>query len=210
MVLEGHDGKKDVTEYYLTLFNSFDGSSKFLGVVSTTRVVCANTARAAIKGAVSKFSIRHTSGWKANIEEARTALKLSVNYSVAFEQIVREQLFDVAMSVDEMKAFAADLVDVKGGNAGTSAVAKRQNIADNLTGLFIHSDTIAGTPIAGTRFAAYNAVTEYVDHKSPVRGGAELDKSGVAALRAQRTILNLAADTDQTLKASAWKLLTTV
>ncbi|MEI4884304.1 DUF932 domain-containing protein, partial [Klebsiella pneumoniae] len=77
MVLEGPDGQRDVTEYWLTLFNSFDGSSTFFGIVSTVRVVCANTARAAINGAVSKFSIRHTNGWRDNVTQAREALKLS-------------------------------------------------------------------------------------------------------------------------------------
>jgi phage/plasmid-like protein (TIGR03299 family) len=208
MVLEGKDGQLDVTEYYLTLFNSFDGSSTFFGLISTVRVVCANTARAAIKGAISKFSIRHTAGWKANVEEARSALKLSLNYSVAFEKIVRDQLFDVAMTTVEMRNFANELVGLNDVKTGGKAAIRRGNIADHLTGLFISSPTIAGTAIEGTRFAAYNAVTEYMDHKSTVRGGADLEGADLAALRAQRTILNMAADTQNDLKTDAWRLLT--
>lgn len=206
MVLEGNDGQ-DVTEYYLTLFNSFDGRSTFFGIVSTVRVVCMNTARAAIANAKSKFSVHHTSGWKAGVEDARNALKLSVNYSAAFEAIVRDQLFSVPMTPVEMKNFAEDLVDLKAAKAGSPAVAKRQAVADHLTGLFISSPTIAGTPIAGTRFGAYNAVTEYVDHKSTVRGTADLGEAEVAAVRYQRNLLNLASDNDPSLKTNAWKLL---
>jgi hypothetical protein len=44
---------------------------------------------------------------------------------------------------------------------------------------WISSPTIA--PNAGTRWAAYNAVTEYVDHYSKVRGG---DDQSARALRA--------------------------
>lgn len=208
MTLEGPDGQLDVTEYYLTLFNSFDGSSTFFGLISTVRVVCANTARAAIKGALSKFSIRHTAGWKANVEEARSALKLSVNYSAAFEKIVRDQLFDVSMNADEMRGFANKLVKLDQVKANTGAATRRGNIADHLTGLFISSPTIAGTAIAGTRFAAYNAVTEYMDHKAMVRGGSELDDSALATLRATRSILSMASDGQSDLKTDAWKLLT--
>ena len=214
MVLE-KDGLKDVTEYYLTLFNSFDGSSTFFGLISTVRVVCANTARAAIKGAISKFSIRHTSGWKANVEEARSALKLSINYSVAFEAIVREQLFDVPMTLDEMKGFAADLTGINKVQESThhqSAFVKRTNTMNGIVKLFVESPSIKGTAIEGTRFAAFNAVTQFADHQvTNLRGGSGKTEGELAVLRATRAVANMAADKPQTdIKTDAWKLLTTV
>lgn len=206
MTLEGKDGELDITKYYLTLFNSFDGSSTFFGIISTVRVVCANTARAAIAGAVSKFSIRHTSGWKGNVAKAREALKLAYKYEEAYETKVREELFGVPMTLDEMKVFATDLTEVKKAKEG-QAQTQRQNVANGILKLYVESPTIKGTPIAGTRFAAYNAVTEYVDHKQNIRG-ANKEGANVDTLRATRTILNLANDTDTTLKARAWSLLT--
>jgi len=214
MVLEGKDGQLDVTEYYLTLLPSFDGSSSLIGLISTVRVVCANTARAAIAGAISKFSIRHTSGWRANAAEARNALKLSVNYSVAFEEIVRTKLQGVAMSVDEMKGFAADLTrvnDTKESTHHQSAFVKRTDTMNHIVKLFIESPSIKGTAIEGTRFAAYNAVTQFADHEvTGLRGGSGKSEAELGVLRATRSILNMAVDTQTDIKADAWRLLTTV
>lgn len=65
---------------------------------------------------------------------------------------------------------------------------------------WISSPTIA--PNAGTRWAAYNAVTEYVDHYSKVRGG---DDHSARALRAV-TI----GSTAQAMKANAFRILQTL
>ena len=58
-------------------------------------------------------------------------------------------------------------------------------------------------PNSGTRWAAYNAVTEYVDHYSKVRTSG--DERSARALRAV-TI----GSTAQTLKANAFRMLQTL
>ena len=58
-------------------------------------------------------------------------------------------------------------------------------------------------PIAGTRWAAYNAVTEYVDHYSKVRTTG--DQRSVRALRAVSV-----GSTAQVLKTNAFHLLQTL
>ena len=58
-------------------------------------------------------------------------------------------------------------------------------------------------PIAGTRWAAYNAVTEYVDHYSKVRAAG--DPQSVRALRAVT-----GGSTAQTLKTNAFRMLQTL
>ena len=65
------------------------------------------------------------------------------------------------MYLDEMRQFAAQLVDVEGADSATSA-RNRRDRASAIVKLWTSSPTIA--PIAGTRWAAYNAVSEYVDH----------------------------------------------
>ena len=65
-----------------------------------------------------------------------------------------------------MRDFAAELVDVAGADSRTAA-RNRSERAAGIVKLWTSSPTIA--PIAGTRWAAYNAVTEYVDHYAKVR-----------------------------------------
>ena len=62
-----------------------DGSSAFKIIVTPVRIVCANTQRFAIDRAKATFSIRHTNGARAAIQDARNALGLTWRYMDAFE-----------------------------------------------------------------------------------------------------------------------------
>ena len=62
------------------------------------------------------------------------------------------------MYLDEMRQFAAQLVDVEGADSATSAHNRRDR-ASAIVKLWTSSPTIAGTC-----WAACNAVSEYVDH----------------------------------------------
>jgi len=67
-----------------------------------------------------------------------------------------------------------------------TATERSKTIAANrmhsLTGLFVDAATNAN--IRGTRWAGYQAVTEYLDHAAPVHGKTTVDKAVNRALRA--------------------------
>lgn len=202
MVFDGKDGTKDRTDFYLAALNSHDGSSAFRFLVSPVRIVCANTQSAAIGSAKASFSIRHTGGARASIQEARQALKVSWRYIEAFEAEAA-QLYTTPMDTEEMRRFAHTLLEVD--SAGTAATLRhRQERANGIVKLWTSSPTIA--PIAGTRWAAYNAVTEYLDHVVPVRGARTAAAANTA--RALRTVT--AAAGSGSLKAQAFRLLQTL
>jgi phage/plasmid-like protein (TIGR03299 family) len=203
-ILEGKEGQ-DVTEYYLGLFNSHDGNSALFGVITPVRVVCANTAAVAIKGAHSRFSVPHTSGWANAVEEARKKLGLTLAYQKSFEDEVRE-LFAQPFSTEEAKGFIEELTALGQAEMGSATATRRQNEANAILKLFVESPTIAGTPVAGTKWGAFNAVSEYVDHFQSVRGGKD-DVEVEGILRATRTLTS-AASSSSGLKVSAWQLLT--
>lgn len=63
---------------YFALQNSHDGSGAFKGQATTTRIVCANTARIAdmdAKARGTEFTFRHTKNVGERIEEAKVALE---------------------------------------------------------------------------------------------------------------------------------------
>jgi Domain of unknown function (DUF932) len=66
----------------------------------------------------------------------------------------------------------------------------------------VNSPAIA--PIAGTHWAAYNAVTEYLDHIVPVRG--VRNARDASAARALRGITG----STQSMKAQAFRMLQTL
>ena len=89
------------------------------------RIVCANTQTAAAIGrAQASFGISHTGCARAALQEARRTLKLSWRYVEAFET-ESAQLYAQAMYLDEMRQFAAQLVDVEGADSATSARNRR-------------------------------------------------------------------------------------
>jgi phage/plasmid-like protein (TIGR03299 family) len=198
MTFDGIDGSKDRTDFFLAALNSHDGSSKFRFLVTPIRIVCANTQTVAIEAAATSWGIRHTGGARVAIQEARTTLRLSWRYKNAFEEEAA-QLYSQAMDVDQVREFAAELLEVDKADSRTAARNRSQR-AGSIVKLWTSSPTVA--PIAGTRWAAYNAVTEYVDHYAKVRTSG--DQAAARALRA--VTIGSAA---QTLKARAFRLLQT-
>ena len=203
MTFTGHDGTPDTTEWYLAALNSHDGSSKFRLLLTSVRIVCANTQAAAIAGAKSTFGIRHTSGAGAAIHEARTALGLAWRYMDAFESEAAA-LYAAPMELEEMRSFATHLVKANDAAATATARRNRQQQANGIVKLWTSSPTI--TPIAGTRWAAYNAVTEYFDHFAPVRGARTT--RAAADTRALRTVTP--GSTVDTMKVDAFRQLQTL
>ncbi len=101
-----------------------------------------------------------------------------------------------------MRRFAGELVDVDGAESKTTA-RNRRDTANAIVKLWVSSPPTVAPPIAGTRWAAYNAVTEYVDHYSKVRAAG--DPQSVRALRAVT-----GGSTAQTLKTNAFRMLQTL
>lgn len=185
-------GGKDAVDLNLVALNSHDGNSAFRFLVSPVRVVCANTQAMAIRTAKASFSIRHTSNAGRELQEAREALGLTWKYVEAY-QAEAEALLAKRYTNKQFDAYAAQLFNVKDdGKASKRALQNR----DGLVSLYRDSDTLTG--IRGTRWGAYQAVTEYVDHYAPANG---IDQ---ALARATRTITSHKADN---LKKAAFALL---
>ncbi|WP_333890846.1 DUF932 domain-containing protein [Mycolicibacterium gadium] len=202
MTFEGRDGSKDRTDWYLAALNSHDGSSKYRLLLTSVRIVCANTQSAAIAGAKSTFGIRHTAGARVAIHEARNALGLAWHYIDAFETEAAA-LYAAPMDLDEMRQFATTLVKADDKTASVTARRGRQQQVSAIVKLWTSSPNIA--PIAETRWAAYNAVTEYLDHFQPVRGArTSRDAADTRALRAVTPGSGV-----ETLKLDAFRLLQT-
>ncbi|GAA1771988.1 DUF932 domain-containing protein [Nonomuraea bangladeshensis] len=191
-------GGFDQIDLYLAAFSRHDGWGAFTTVATPVRVVCANTERAALANHASKFTVRHTGNVAGRIAEAREALKLTWKHGEAFAAEA-EKLLAVPMDVKEFRQFATRLHPLP---ADAKELAKRNHdlAMRELEYLFAQAPT--QEPIRNTRWAAYNAVTERLDHKSPVFGSRD-----VATVRAERALLD---DHDNAkIKARAFRLLAT-
>lgn len=133
---------------------SYDGSWKFGTAMSGVRVVCANTANMAFRGAVSKWSTKHTKNAVNRIDEARKSLKLAYNYADTFEAEMN-LLLESEFTKSQFETMVTDLFPK---TASEPAPFSREQYG--LIGLLESSPTIPDE-IRYTRWGALNAVTEY-------------------------------------------------
>ena len=186
----------DAYKCFLTLLNSHDGSTALSAAVTPVRVVCANTARAALRRARHQWTARHTSGLTTRVDEARRTLHLARQHTAALRD-TGEQLLAQHFTPDEFDRMVRALMPLD--DDATERRASRIRAAhENLHRLFTEAPT--QDSIRGTRWAALQAVTEFADW-GPLRGDDPGNRRrATRLLTEQPTPLKLAA-TDYLLAA---------
>lgn len=197
-------GGHDPVNLYLIALNSHDGTSAFRLLVSAVRVVCANTQAAALRQARASFSIRHTRNAAGQIEQARQALGLTFAYAEQF-QAEADAMIAQAMTDAQFEQIIAGIwaEPTVTATRSTRGAKRSQTIAaDRRSALLsLWRDSPTNTDIRGTQWAAYQAVTEYVDHFAPVA-----DRRDAATARAERAITSATAER---VKTRAFDLIRT-
>lgn len=199
-ILFNNLGPAERTELYLCALDSKDGSTSFQFVVSPIRWVCSNTVAAGMRQAKARFSARHTKGSaRQHVLEARRILGLTFQYTDALNEEMKT-LIDQEYSDQQFQRLTASLYPTPRDTDPDSQRARNQAAhRDTLRTLWAESPTLAG--IRGTKWAAYNAVTEYVDHYHPMHGAKGRDPEESRALQ----VVNGLADK---VKERAFALLT--
>jgi phage/plasmid-like protein (TIGR03299 family) len=188
-----HGDGSPYADYILGMWGH-DGRHGFTLASTDVRVVCWNTASAAVAGAKDKVTIRHTPNMASRVEAARKALDIHAKY-VETLQAVLTDLSKRPMTIDEVTNFTVSLLPANPDvERAFRTEAERKAIVD----LFSGSATLDG--VANTAYRAYQAVAEYTDHVKDYR----TTKTGSALDRQAMSIIDgPAAD----LKATAIRLL---
>lgn len=156
----------DITDQYLLLTNSHDGSSSLRVFFTPIRVVCANTlAVAQRQGQGQGISVIHKGDLSSKVRQAQRVLGLAEQFFAGVgEQI--ERFARHSPSQDQLdRYFEQVLPDPLAGPS-----TRIRNIRREFHRLFeegIGHDQIG---IRHTTWTALNAVTEYVDHYRSTRG----------------------------------------
>lgn len=189
-------GGKDRVDLYVSALNSHDGSKAFRVITTPVRVVCANTQAAALGNHEAMFSKRHTRGNGGAVQRARETLDMTFKYADLFEAEA-EKMIQTSMTNASFARLVDNLYPVLDGES--ELVQERQQARQNdLYNLFTESPTLS--EVRGTRWAGYQAVTEYLDHFVNIPG-----KDGEAELVARADKV-FAGEFDG-WKESAFKLL---
>jgi len=195
--------KGDPVEKYLLLTTSHDGSLALQIHTTPIRVVCGNTHTVALSHGRQYASIKHTSAVHLRIEEAQKALARGETY---FEDYVREarQLSRQYMGSTNMARFTKKLLGINDANAhkvnSQTEVAQRE-----INELFITGRGQDLPEVRGTAWAAYNAVTEYVDYRSRVQKVGNVTQGSLVAQ--DRRLHRSWYGRGQDIRNHAWGLL---
>jgi phage/plasmid-like protein (TIGR03299 family) len=158
---------EDVTEKYIFLTTSHDGSGSITAAFTPVRIVCQNTLNAALRNMSNVVRIKHTSGAKQRLENAHKVMGLANRLSNELEQIFN-QWATVRITDNEVKKLIQlalcsnkDTLDLikKGAEDEISPVFK--NTVEDAFAYAMMSDTQQMDTTKGTLFGAYNAVTGY-------------------------------------------------
>lgn len=168
--------KGDPVENHLLLATSLDGSMKTTAMLTSVRVVCANTLAMALAGAGNTVSISHRS-----VFDPQTIKRALGVARPAFEAFIEQakQMADTPVALDEAlgvlrKVFGSapvPAIDLSWMKLGDTLPPEVDEIRDTraterVLELFAGAGrgaTLKG--VAGTRWGLLNAVTEYVDHE---------------------------------------------
>lgn len=162
----------DPVERFLLMSTSHNGVSPVMLAAIDFRIWCANQIQAAIRKARNKFRIRHTTNVELKMAEARKAFDGSVHYFNEMDTIF-EQLKGIKFTQSQLielvtKVFGAPLdgEDERSKRQVNRLEVIQEKVVDlSLTGM---GTDLPG--VKGTAWGAYNAVTEYLDHYTTIKG----------------------------------------
>jgi len=152
----------DQTRMWCLLVTSHDGSQALSCQWVSERVVCANTLSIALAGKKQCIKIRHTANWSEKEQEAKRVLGLTDDYFGDLrEQLAKLQ--DHSMDREQMDDFVRLLYPAKDENKVPGITRNARTEIANLfeKGVGNHGQT---------RWDALNAVSDWADHRSTIRG----------------------------------------
>ena len=174
---------EDVTDNYLLLTNSHDGSSSLKGLTTPIRVVCANTLRMALGDMRNSFSFRHTKNLTGKVAQARSILTQSYNYVDAF-QLEMEKLLDTEVNNDRFQEIMDTVLPIPEPTAeNVKAVTRVTNIRGEISSLFNKPEFETQK---NTAWALINATSNYEQWRASIRG-----KASRSEKLAQKTLLGI-------------------
>lgn len=158
---------EDITEKYIFLTTSHDGSGSITAAFTPIRIVCQNTLNASLRNMSNVVRIKHTSGAKQRLENAHKVMGLANTLSDQLQDIFNNWT-KVKVSDNEVKKLIqlalcpnSETLDLlkKGAEDELSTVFK--NTVEDAFAYAMMSDTQQMDTTKGTLFGAYNAVTGY-------------------------------------------------
>lgn len=159
--------RDDITEKYIFLTTSHDGSGSITAAFTPVRIVCQNTLNASLKNMSNVVRIRHTAGAIQRLEDAHKVMGLANKLSSELESTFNHWA-KIKVGDDEMKRLIQlalcpneeTLNHLQKGNFDEVSTVFKNTVDDAFAYAMI-SESQQMETTKGTLFGAYNAVTGY-------------------------------------------------
>ena len=153
----------DITEKYLLLSNSHDGQSPVQLRFTPVRVVCQNTLTLATKGLDSWRVVHHPSIH----ERLQDAEKMLGIIHTEFDEVeaVFKEMDRVQMNEDRLEQYLQQVFPTP-KDADDAFITRVKRDRNSSKRLFEEGQGNRMKGVAGTLWAAYNGVTDWVDHRT--------------------------------------------
>ena len=167
------NGVGDKVNTYLLINTSHDGSVAIQASITPVRVVCANTLNLALgqrgrNGSVKQsFKIRHTASATGKVQQAREALGLANAYMDEFD-IMAKNMIETEISKAKFDEIVALAYPAPTGEDKKGSHKKHNTKIDLINSIYVGE---YNNTIAGTKWGAFNALTERLDWYRTARGG---------------------------------------
>jgi len=166
-------GTDDVTEMYVLLTSTHDGSGSIIAAITPIRVVCQNTLNAALKDCQNKVLIRHTSSAIEKLQNAELLLgithKLTEDLNEVFNVLAKKPVTDA-----KVKLLVEDIF--KGSKNDKGEFKTRiANIHNQVLESYFNG--VGQNKIIGTAWGVYNGITHYLDHVKQYKDNATMLES---------------------------------
>lgn len=176
----------DEVRRFLYLRTKHDGTGSTWAFKTNVRVVCANTDHMALTevggpNSPQILKLRHVGqDLSSQIAEARRALDLSVEYDKQFKQL-GDRLAKQKMAERKLRDVMAQLWPTEDGSTDRTvkSIERKKGVVMDL---FLHGKTVGNSP--GTKWCAYNALVEFDQHDTTMRGADERRKAERRFIRA--------------------------
>ena len=155
----------DRVEKYLTITNSHDGSLAVRVSLTPIRIVCANTLAMAHNSGRSDFiRIRHSKGMKETLSMVQETINLvNARFEATAEQY--RELAKRDINQNDLKNFIQQVFSLNIEKEFEEEKKRRESkVIEKVTELFETGKGNDLKGVKGTRWAAYNSVTEYLTH----------------------------------------------
>lgn len=164
-------GGQDRHDLYLTILNSYDGSSNISGLLAPIRLDCTNMTTITFGKTANRFAFRHSGNIEDKLEKAREALGLASAWTKKWQHAA-EQLLATEMNGQALNRYLRRVLPTPEHITTERAQKNWENKRYEIKTIITQSDTCEFG--RGTAYAALQGVHEWADWQRPTqRGGVE-------------------------------------